>query len=623
MREFLASVLLGVAWVSLAVAQPTTADAPSHEALIERLGHPLYAERRDARRRLLMEGLSAFDALRTGREHPDPEVAAASESLLGELTLEWAWLGDPSDVRRRLDDYGPLFEDARREVIGELAGLPRQRGVPALVRLVRFEPSDRLAAQAAAVLLASDSFGLDPRREQAIERALVDLENEFGPPERYPALWLRLATAEQDASLAAEHPRAWRGYAGQQTQRLRRGRDETTLGVVATLHWRWLRAALVADDAESGLAAVEALLSLEPDERAVRSRRAIRWALDAGRDPIARRLVESYEDDLQNKRGLYAQAEAAAASGDDALSGELVERALDAPVTERLGTLSSTLKGPRVLVAEELMERGLEAWAVAEYRRASEPLEPLDNAALFARWNLSKHLFDVERYEEASSILLPWIERLEASKALREEYAELRLAKRGILPRHRPPGSRPTSTLAARERLSAAMASRLVGDTEAEMAALRESIAEDPSDADVVIAMYRVEGATEDFLTEARGHAARLRREYERMIWRNADDSNPGIASEPFNHWAWLVGNTEGDYEKAVRYSRRSLELLPETGGFLDTLGRCLFSAGRIEEAIEVQRRAIELEPGMQVMRRQLEEFEQALAEQTIKERAE
>jgi predicted Zn-dependent protease len=56
------------------------------------------------------------------------------------------------------------------------------------------------------------------------------------------------------------------------------------------------------------------------------------------------------------------------------------------------------------------------------------------------------------------------------------------------------------------------------------------------------------------------------------------------------------------------------LELMPDTPSFLDTLGRCYYSAGELEKAIEAQQQAIALVPHMRVMQRQLAEFEQALA---------
>jgi len=91
-------------------------------------------------------------------------------------------------------------------------------------------------------------------------------------------------------------------------------------------------------------------------------------------------------------------------------------------------------------------------------------------------------------------------------------------------------------------------------------------------------------------------------------------DDNP---NEPiaYNQWAWLIANTEGDFPKAVRLSRRSLELRPDTASFLDTLGRCYYSAGEYEKAVESQREAVRLIPHMQVMQRQLKQFEKTLAE--------
>ena len=76
-----------------------------------------------------------------------------------------------------------------------------------------------------------------------------------------------------------------------------------------------------------------------------------------------------------------------------------------------------------------------------------------------------------------------------------------------------------------------------------------------------------------------------------RKIEEEIDDNpNKPIA---YNQWAWLIANTEGDYPKAVRYSRRSLELEPDTASFLDTLGRCYYSAGDYEKAVESQREAV------------------------------
>jgi hypothetical protein len=50
-------------------------------------------------------------------------------------------------------------------------------------------------------------------------------------------------------------------------------------------------------------------------------------------------------------------------------------------------------------------------------------------------------------------------------------------------------------------------------------------------------------------------------------------------------------------------------------GSFLDTLGRCYFAAGDVENALKYQREAIKKVDYMQVMHRQLAQFEQAYAQ--------
>jgi tetratricopeptide (TPR) repeat protein len=80
-----------------------------------------------------------------------------------------------------------------------------------------------------------------------------------------------------------------------------------------------------------------------------------------------------------------------------------------------------------------------------------------------------------------------------------------------------------------------------------------------------------------------------------------------------------LVSNTEGDFQKAIRHSHRSIELNKhgESGAasFLDTLGRCYYAAGDYENAVKYEREAIAKVDYLQVMQRQLTLFEKALAD--------
>ena len=74
----------------------------------------------------------------------------------------------------------------------------------------------------------------------------------------------------------------------------------------------------------------------------------------------------------------------------------------------------------------------------------------------------------------------------------------------------------------------------------------------------------------------------------------------------------WLVANTDGDKEKALRFSIEATEIEP-TGANLDTCAKCHFVNGDIAKAITLQKRAIKLIPHSPPLHRQLTMFEKAL----------
>jgi tetratricopeptide (TPR) repeat protein len=127
--------------------------------------------------------------------------------------------------------------------------------------------------------------------------------------------------------------------------------------------------------------------------------------------------------------------------------------------------------------------------------------------------------------------------------------------------------------------------------------------------------MYRVPNADENWRRATLSKIRELARQFEQEMEEDPDDATP------YNQWAWLISNTEGDYQQAIRYSHRSLELIPAAAGesagasYLDTLGRCYYAAGDLENAVKYQRQAVAKVNYMQIMQRQLELFEKALAE--------
>jgi tetratricopeptide (TPR) repeat protein len=168
------------------------------------------------------------------------------------------------------------------------------------------------------------------------------------------------------------------------------------------------------------------------------------------------------------------------------------------------------------------------------------------------------------------------------------------------------------NSIAARREYYRACHAEMQQDFAAQRRHLEEASLKYDADPDILIAMYRSPGADEEFQQRTRAKIAAVTKSFQMQI-----DEDPDRPSS-YNQWAWLVANTEGDQERAVKYSLRSLELSPEEPSYLDTLGRCYYAVGDLENAVKSQRRAIELAPHYQVMQRQLELFEQALAAKSV-----
>ncbi|MEC8338631.1 MAG: tetratricopeptide repeat protein, partial [Planctomycetota bacterium] len=140
---------------------------------------------------------------------------------------------------------------------------------------------------------------------------------------------------------------------------------------------------------------------------------------------------------------------------------------------------------------------------------------------------------------------------------------------------------------------------------------LLKAVEEDPSDADVLIAIYRLPNQT---VEENSKTIDRIETAIDSFREQIRKTPNSAMA---LNQFAWLVGNTLGEEniqlaEEAIRNSHRSLEIKPGAAGYLDTLGRCYYAKGDLEKAVRFQREAAQLDPHSGLIREQLELFEAA-----------
>jgi len=153
----------------------------------------------------------------------------------------------------------------------------------------------------------------------------------------------------------------------------------------------------------------------------------------------------------------------------------------------------------------------------------------------------------------------------------------------------------------------------------------------------VLIAMHRLPDADEEWKALTRksidaavsGFRAEItdgRATVDMADSESARQSGLYVLAVACNQYAWLVGNTYGDFEEAVKLSEEAVkssqevvDLKSHLAGFLDTLGRCQYAAGELVKAVENQSRAAELSPESGQIRRQLEFFKSEAESKGIK----
>ena len=73
-------------------------------------------------------------------------------------------------------------------------------------------------------------------------------------------------------------------------------------------------------------------------------------------------------------------------------------------------------------------------------------------------------------------------------------------------------------------------------------------------------------------------------------VWANGDED-----PEWMNGYAWFLATHGRKLEKALEVARRAVELSPKAPHILDTLAECHFRLGQFEDAVARQREAVAL----------------------------
>ena len=544
-------------------------------SLIEQLGASDYHLRRRAEQELLRLGTEVLDQLQQVEDHADLEIAARASYLLQKIEIRWEHPEDSEEVRMLLHGYESISAEQRKERMEELAALKDQVGLAALCRIARFEPSLQLARYAAIQIL---SMKLNQKN---LPKHSATLSRELGTSRRVPVQWIRTYVRQvQNAELDLEE---WLRMVDDDIDLLAEDSPETSRFVLLRLIY--LNLEMVQKDTPSSLVSEFLMRRIDVsahDKSQIESQlyQAFMWILEKHRWDASKTLEDRYAEAIDDSRfTLYLVALIRWKQGEAAAAVQIADRAHalqaeDTPQRELIGTYIGELYGRH-------------DWATREWQYAADHLTVWQ--ARDARQKLATyHFHDKGDSKQAAKLLNEVCDVIEADPKLKSE--------------------RGWKSYFAQHNYFRACQAANDSDFGLQRKLLESSYKYENLDADVLIAMYRSPEADEEYRRKTLGRLERASAELEEKIKQNPD------TAQPYNHWAWLISNTEGDYDLAIERSKRSLELSPDNPSYLDTLGRCYFAAGKIEEAIEVQQKAVSLYPHLQVMQEQLDLFERTLA---------
>jgi tetratricopeptide (TPR) repeat protein len=563
--------------------------------LVAELGNDEFVRRENAQQQLRQFGIDAFDVLREAKDDPDIEISRRVRYLLRRLDVIWYQPSDSPTVKEMLEKYAALSKIDRATRVHALASLPVDEAIPVLCRIARLETEDRVAKQAATSLIRAKYFSEPAARRKQLS---VALKNETGYGKRKGILWLRIfADSLQDPQANVER---WRSVVANEQKNYANYPATSSNSILLDLLRFETEALLFVGKRDDALkSAQQAMELVDPSRQELLTH--IDWMLDREMPELVLQIrakyPEPFGDDLALK---YRFAEAHRNTGDDSNANQAAKLALEHRPDDYAAHL---------VVAKSLENRGMFDWAEAEYRFVAGGDAGNQLFAYRARIGLSEMLHDQFQDQKASDVLKDLFAEIDTDPQKLAVFRQYRTAENGTR---------------SRMYYFQYLAEREKGDVKKQKEALENGFRADPDDADLLIGVYRFAMDQED---EAFKSIARERvrvsakrhldtaRSREPLLNDPRQANSSEIVAHYNNQYAWLVANTTGDYDEALRRSRQSVDLLPDASGYWDTLARCHFAKGDYANAVKYQEHAAAMEPHSGQIKKQLQTFTKALAD--------
>jgi tetratricopeptide (TPR) repeat protein len=597
-------VRIGVASLLAAFTAAAGAAGPTDDRiadLIRQLGDPHYGRRERAAAELDSLGAAAIDQLLAAAEMSDDlEVALRASWLVESIPVDDP--GDASAARSLLQGYKTKTLAERVVTMHWLLRLDDDTGISPLARIARLD-RDPAASRVAAALLAREWTPGDPFWPGIAERIAMALGSSQRPTSRLLASLVAFSQAD-----SVDGRRAARDAAREVVALLDRSRpaDVTTAGdsevdesdssaaitrdlgrTTQRLFERSLVLMLIetgdVEEARGILRGVFAEFLAQGGDDTLQTASNLAdtliWAAAHGLPDVVDDLPAEGHDDVREHFILrFARAVCERTRGNDTVAEQLARATFEQEGMSFVDRLRAGIL---------LQKWGAGDWASREYTAVVDDNEAPAQQQVLASVMYAEFLHDRGRDGEAAGVL---------DRLVGDDAGERAPALRQL--------DRDPAQTRARADYFRACAAAAAGDTAAQRRALEAAAGGAAPDVDALIALYHLPNNTPEQrqATLDRIQAALARMEEE--IQQVPEDPNT------YNEYAWLVSNTEGDFAKALRYSKRSLRDSFDNASYLDTLAHCHAAAGNLAAAIRTQRLAMRHEPHNRIIRLNLAAFE-------------
>ncbi len=597
-------VRIGVASLLAAFTAAAGAAGPTDDRiadLIRQLGDPHYGRRERAAAELDSLGAAAIDQLLAAAEMSDDlEVALRASWLVESIPVDDP--GDASAARSLLQGYKTKTLAERVVTMHWLLRLDDDTGISPLARIARLD-RDPTASRVAAALLAREWTPGDPFWPGIAERIAMALGSSQRPTSRLLASLVAFSQAD-----SVDGRRAARDAAREVVALLDRSRpaDVTTAGdsevdesdssaaitrdlgrTTQRLFERSLVLMLIetgdVEEARGILRGVFAEFLAQGGDDTLQTASNLAdtliWAAAHGLPDVVDDLPAEGHDDVREHFILrFARAVCERTRGNDTVAEQLARATFEQEGMSFVDRLRAGIL---------LQKWGAGDWASREYTAVVDDNEAPAQQQVLASVMYAEFLHDRGRDGEAAGVL---------DRLVGDDAGERAPALRQL--------DRDPAQTRARADYFRACAAAAAGDTAAQRRALEAAAGGAAPDVDALIALYHLPNNTPEQrqATLDRIQAALARMEEE--IQQVPEDPNT------YNEYAWLVSNTEGDFAKALRYSKRSLRDSFDNASYLDTLAHCHAAAGNLAAAIRTQRLAMRHEPHNRIIRLNLAAFE-------------